>query len=67
MRKEWRTQDSRPDGADWTNFERPYVLAVEDPKDPTNDICRHAGQGVCGGAGAVVKRTNGTGWGGWQG
>ncbi len=33
-------QDSRPDGADWTNPERPYILSVEDPKDATNDICR---------------------------
>jgi DNA polymerase sigma len=25
---------------EWVNDERPFMLAVEDPKDPTNDICR---------------------------
>lgn len=25
---------------DWANYERPYLLAVEDPADPTNDVCR---------------------------
>jgi hypothetical protein len=25
------------------NDERPFMLAVEDPKDPTNDICRWVG------------------------
>eukprot|EP00199_Chlamydomonas_sp_CCMP681_P000819 CAMPEP_0119102870 /NCGR_PEP_ID=MMETSP1180-20130426/1473_1 /TAXON_ID=3052 ORGANISM="Chlamydomonas cf sp, Strain CCMP681" /NCGR_SAMPLE_ID=MMETSP1180 /ASSEMBLY_ACC=CAM_ASM_000741 /LENGTH=507 /DNA_ID=CAMNT_0007087247 /DNA_START=36 /DNA_END=1556 /DNA_ORIENTATION=- len=25
---------------DWVNQERPHMLAVEDPKDPSNDICR---------------------------
>ncbi|MEW5313512.1 MAG: hypothetical protein WDW38_005075 [Sanguina aurantia] len=24
----------------WLNYERPFMLAVEDPADPTNDVCR---------------------------
>jgi hypothetical protein len=24
----------------WSNGERPFMLSVEDPKDPDNDVCR---------------------------
>ncbi len=28
------------DGKDWGSYERPFMLSVEDPKDPSNDICK---------------------------
>jgi DNA polymerase sigma len=28
------------DGSNWVIEGREYMLSVEDPKDPTNDICR---------------------------